>query len=169
MSEELRSVLIGTAGLSVALALAAALSVIRRPREWADVRRYVIPVAVLTIVVHALHAAEEFLTGFHRRFPATFDLAPWSPEFFLSFNIVWIAIWLAGVWGLSARRRSGFLPVWFLAVAGAVNGIAHPLLAVGSGGYFQGLATAPFLGVAAAVLLRRLVFATGAAPLGVSR
>ena len=39
------------------------------------------------------------------------------------------------------------LAAWFLAIAGMFNGIAHPLLALASGGYFPGLVSSPFIAV----------------------
>jgi hypothetical protein len=50
--------------------------------------------------------------------------------------------------------------MWFLALAMMMNGIAHPLVAVWTGGYFSGLVTSPFVGVAGLWLWRRLVAAT---------
>lgn len=159
MSEELRSVLVGAAGLTVALTVAAALTVVRHPKAWADVRP-IVPVAILTIAIQAAHATEEFVTGFHVRFPATLGVAAWSPEFFVWFNVVCLALWIGCLWPLAARWRVAFLPLWFLGLAGTVNGLAHPLLAVNAGGYFPGLATSPLVGLTGVALLRRLASAT---------
>jgi len=49
-----------------------------------------------------------------------------------------------------------------LAIAGAANGVAHPLMSVAVGGYFPGLATSPLIGVLGVVLLRRLLAVTQA-------
>ena len=37
--------------------------------------------------------------------------------------------------------------VWFLAIASALNGIAHPVLSMMGGGYFPGLLTSPLVGI----------------------
>jgi len=46
--------------------------------------------------------------------------------------------------------------IWFLAIASAVNGVAHPVLSLVSGGYFPGLWSSPLVGVAGVFLLRAL-------------
>jgi hypothetical protein len=60
--------------------------------------------------------------------------------------------------------RSGvrllMFPLWFLAIAMMVNGVAHPLLGLDARGYFPGLATAPALGVVGAMLWMRLLSLT---------
>ena len=43
------------------------------------------------------------------------------------------------VLGLAERQRAALFPFWLLGIAGAANGIAHPLLSVIAGGYFPGL------------------------------
>ena len=81
-------------------------------------------------------------------------------SFFLLFNVTWLAIWVASVPGLRSGRPAAFFAAWFLAIADLFNGIAHPLLAVASGGYFPGLVTSPFIAAAAALLWIRLRRAT---------
>jgi hypothetical protein len=51
-------------------------------------------------------------------------------------------------------------PLWFLGIACALNGLAHPLLALRSGGYFPGLITSPLVGVAGVLLLWRTLRVT---------
>jgi hypothetical protein len=46
-------------------------------------------------------------------------------------------------------------PVWFFAIASIANGIAHPVLAVGVGGYFTGLIHSPVVGVLGVFFLSR--------------
>jgi hypothetical protein len=101
------------------------------------------------------------VTGFPQRFPALLGLAPWSTAFFVSFNMFWIAIWSCSCWGATAGWRVALFPLWFLAVAGLANGVAHPLLSVRAAGYFPGLFTSPVVGVAGFLLVRQLVLATG--------
>lgn len=67
-------------------------------------------------------------------------------------------IWLLAIWAARTGRATLFAAIvlWFLAIAAIGNAIAHPLLAVLAGGYFPGLVTSPFLGLAGLFLARRL-------------
>ena len=58
---------------------------------------------------------------------------PWSNLFFISFNVGWIMICSLTIAFLRDQMRILWFPLWFLAVAAVMNGIAHPLLAVASG------------------------------------
>ena len=44
--------------------------------------------------VFVLHVAEEFMTGFHREMPALFGFAGWSDRQFLTFNAIWLLIFV---------------------------------------------------------------------------
>lgn len=79
---------------------------------------------------------------------------------FVAFNVTWIAIWMASIPFLRLGRRPAFFAAWFIAIAGVLNGIAHPMMAIASGGYFPGLVTSPIIGVAGVVLWQRLLRAT---------
>jgi len=114
----------------------------------------------LATAVQSVHFAEEWATGFHVRFPALFGLEPMPMLFFVVFNLVWIAIWIASIPLLRSARKLAFFTAWFLAIAGMLNGVAHPLMSVASGGYFPGLATSPFIGLVSIHLWRRLQGAT---------
>jgi hypothetical protein len=85
-------------------------------------------------------------------------LVPWPDSFFVIFNATWLCTWALTAAAILAGRSSRLVatPVWFLAFGAIANGIAHPLLSLAAGGYFPGLFTAPVLGVAGLVLLRRL-------------
>jgi hypothetical protein len=157
MSDQLRSILLGTAGLSVAAAIALLLTLVRGGMEASGPElRLAVRLAFVTTLVQAGHFAEELATGFHWRFPELLGLSPWSLRFFVSFNLVWLAVWGLSLWGLAERRRSALFPFWFLGIAGVVNGLAHPALSLRTGGYFPGLVTSPLMGVAGIVLLRQL-------------
>jgi hypothetical protein len=54
------------------------------------------------------------------------------------------------------RRRAALFPLWFLAIGGVANGLAHPSFSLRTGGYFPGLVTSPLVGFASLLLLRRL-------------
>ena len=114
----------------------------------------------IATAIQGVHFVEELTTGFHTRFPALLGLDPMPLSFFVSFNLMWIAIWIISVPLLRLRRRAAFFAAWFLAIAGVLNGAAHPMMALASGGYFPGLITSPLIGIAGVVLLQRLQRAT---------
>jgi len=161
MTASLRSVLVGTSALTVALGVALALSFTRSPRsDAARARGPLVPLVLLAIGIQALHFGEELLTGFRSRFPETLGLAPWPSSFFVIFNLAWLAIWLASSAGLRRGVRAAFFPIWFLAIAMTANGPAHVLLALDAGGYFPGLLSAPVEAAVGVILLTRLAAAT---------
>jgi hypothetical protein len=161
MSEAVRSVLLGTAGLSAAAAAAMFLTVTRRLRDRRTSElRSAVRLGGITVLLQAAHFAEECATGFQRRFPDLFGLPPWSARFFITFNLSWLAIWGLGLWGLAVRWQPALFPLWFLGIAGVANGVVHPLLSARTGGYFPGLFTSLLLGVAGILLLRRLLRVT---------
>jgi hypothetical protein len=149
----------GPAFLAIILAVAALIAFQRR-RLAPDAAR-VAPAAALAIGIQALHVAEEFWGGFHVRVPALLGLQPWSPAFFLSFNLAWLGIWaFALAWTSAAGPRVLSMAVlWFLALASVGNGIWHPLLALATGGYFPGLLTSLLTLPAGLLLARRLLAA----------
>ena len=157
MSDTLRSILTGTAGLDVAAAVALILTLRRPPRM---TRSNFLVLGWITVGIQALHFIEESLTGFDVRFPPLLGLRPWPFAFFLWFNLAWLGIWTAAL--LTVRRtRAALFPLWFLAIAAIANGLAHPLASLGTRAYFPGLVTAPLLGVAGVLLFTRLVAFTG--------
>lgn len=110
--------------------------------------------------VQSVHFLEEMATGFPERLGALLGLPAMPLSFFVVFNVTWIGIWVASVPGLRSARSAAFFAAWFLAIAGMLNGVAHPLLALAAGGYFPGLVTSPFIGGAGYWLWRRLQGAT---------
>jgi hypothetical protein len=161
VSEALRSILFGTAGLGVAAALAVLLAWTRGPiRAGAAELRAAAWVASVAVVVQLAHFAEELATGFPRRFPEQLGLAPWPLGFFVAFNLFWLAAWAWSARALPARSRLAVAALWFLAIAGMVNAVAHPVLSLRAGGYFPGLVTSPLVGVAGFALARRLAAIT---------
>ena len=110
----------------------------------------------LATLVQTAHFAEEWATNFHARFPELFGLKPMPLSFFVVFNLAWIAIWIVSVPLLRTARKPALFAAWFLAIAGMLNGVAHPLIAVVSGGYFPGLISSPFIGFVSIYLWQRL-------------
>jgi hypothetical protein len=161
VSDEVRSILVGTAGLTMAALAAAALTVGRGTVTAGDAHvRAAARLAAIVVLAQAAHFVEELGTGFHRRFPAQLGLVEWSTGFFVWFNVAWLVAWALAARGLIERRRLALFPLWFLGIAGVANGIAHPALSLRTGGYFPGLVTSPLVGVGGAILLRRLVLLT---------
>jgi hypothetical protein len=161
MSEEVRSVLVGTLGLDVAALLAFLLTLLRghagTSRRDLDATARVASVALL---LQAAHFGEELATGFHGRFPEMLGLAPWPLTFFVGFNLFWLAAWGLAIRGLGRNSTAALFALWFLSIGCVANGIAHPLLALRVAGYFPGLLTSPFAGLAGILLFRRLLGTT---------
>lgn len=114
----------------------------------------------ITTAIQSVHFLEEWASGFHVRFPALLGLDPMPLAFFVPFNLAWIAVWIVAVPFLRRGSPPAFFAAWFIAIAGMLNGIAHPMMAMGAGGYFPGLVTSPVIGIAGVVLWRRLREAT---------
>jgi len=114
----------------------------------------------VALACQGLHFVEEAATGFPERFGPLLGVAEMPLGFFLWFNVVWLAIWIASVWGVRSAMGWAVFAAWFLGIAGALNGIAHPALAIVAGGYFPGLISAPIVGAASAWLLVRLARAS---------
>lgn len=143
------------------LAALAAFSMSRlSPPENLVERHAAVRMLALATGIQGIHFAEEAVTGFNEQFPALFGQPPIPIAVFVGFNLIWLGIWAASVAGLRSARPTAFFAAWFLAIAGILNGIAHPLLAVTVGGYFPGLLSSPVIGVAGIYLWRRLGRAT---------
>ncbi|MCP5051508.1 MAG: hypothetical protein GY940_30350, partial [bacterium] len=123
MSESVRSMLLGPSGLYVIAAIALIPTVSRRVRKL-DTALYdrFIHLFLVGISCQCLHFVEEFVTGFHHRFPVLLGLAPWSSEFFVTLNLAWIALWVVSPIGLRKNFQPAFFPVWFLTFAMIANG-----------------------------------------------
>jgi hypothetical protein len=116
----------------------------------------------VALVIFSVHACEEFLTGFQRRFPALVG-DRWTDAQFLVFNAAWFTTFVFAGWGLRRRRPLAVLIVLFFALGGGVgNGIGHLLLVAAQGGYFPGAWTAPLCLIVGILLLRQLFSATTA-------
>ena len=161
MTEELRSILLGTAGLSAGAVIALLLTLARgRPQACQTQLRAAVRLGLVALLFQTAHFAEELATGFHRRFPELLGLTPWSERFFVGFNLFWLAIWTLSLWGLAARRWTAMFPLWFLGIGAVANGVAHPAFSARTAGYFPGLVTSPLVGIAGVLLLRQLFAAT---------
>ena len=146
-------------GLAAFAALLLALNLPSPPEQVAE-RLAAARALAVAVGIQSVHFAEELATGFHERLGALLGLPGIPISIFIVFNLTWLGIWVASVPGLRSARTAAFFAAWFLAIAGIINGIAHPLLAVADGRYFPGLVSSPFIGVASVWLLLRLHAAT---------
>jgi hypothetical protein len=157
MSDNVRSMVFGPSVLYGVALIALVLTIARRPvRDSAEAIDGIVRLYLIGIAFQCLHFTEEFVTGFYVRVPPFLGFVPWSPEFFVTFNLSWIALWLIGAVGIKKGIRIAFFPVWFFAIGMVGNAIWHPLLCFATGGYFPGLFTSPFAGVVGVMLLTRL-------------
>jgi hypothetical protein len=165
MSENVRSMVFGPSVLYGVALIALALTILRRPvKDSAQTIDAIVRLYLIGIAFQCLHFTEEFVTGFYVRIPPFLGFVPWSPEFFVMFNLSWIALWLICAVGIKKGIRIAFFPVWFFAIGMVGNAIWHPLLCLATAGYFPGLFTSPFAGVVGAMLLSRLWKVTSAHP-----
>lgn len=153
------SVLLGTSGLTLAAIVALVLAC-SRPGVVGERAAKVRRIAVISVGVQAAHFSEECLQQFYVGFPAQLGLAPWSKGFFVSFNVVWLVLWLLAIASLTRFPRLATFPLWFLAIGSVANGVVHPLLSLAVGGYFPGLWSSPVVGIFGAVLASTLASAT---------
>jgi hypothetical protein len=113
------------------------------------------------ILAQAAHSIEEYVFRlFDVLAPARFISGLLSSDLARGFAIANIALVLFGVWCYVARVRHG-LPsartlAWFWALLELGNGIGHSAFALARGGYFPGVATAPFLLGISVYLIARL-------------
>lgn len=118
--------------------------------------------AVLAIatILQFIHFGEELATGFRTEFPELFGLPPIPLLLFVSFNLGCLLLWTYAVLAISFADKIALGAAWFLALAGILNGIAHPLLSLATGAYFPGLYSSLPVAVACCWLLVNLIRAT---------
>ena len=157
MSEQLRSIFLGLSGIYIIAHIAIFLTVTQRATEIdKDKVSKLILLFGIGIFFQFLHSLEEYFTGFYIHWPQFLDLTPWSPHFFASFNLIWIAVWSLSIFGIRHNYRSAYFALWFFVVGMILNLIAHPLLALAVQEYFPGLITSPLVGITGLLLLRML-------------
>ena len=149
----------------VILGLAALAAVIlvrsrRSPPENVAERLAASHALALAVAIQSIHFTEEATTGFHEQLGPLLGLPGMPFSVFIAFNVMWLGIWVASIPGLRSSRAGAFFAAWFLAIAGMINGIAHPLLAIAAGAYFPGLVTSPFICIASVWLWLQLREAT---------
>jgi len=157
MSENVRSMVLVPSVLYGVAVIAVILTIVRRPaKNSAEAIDGITRLYLVGIAFQCLHFTEEFVTGFYVRAPEFLGFVPWPSEFFVIFNLSWIALWVVAAVGIKRRIRAAYFPVWFFAIGMVGNAIWHPLLCLATRGYFPGLFTSPFAGVIGVILLSRL-------------
>jgi hypothetical protein len=157
MSESARSMILGPSVLYGVAAAALVLTIVRRPaQDSSEAIDRIVRLYLVGIAFQCLHFTEEYVTRFHVRAPEFLGFVAWPSEFFVIFNLSWIALWVVAAVGIKRRIRAAFFPVWFFAIGMVGNAVWHPLLCLATGGYFPGLFTSPFAGVIGVMLLSRL-------------
>jgi hypothetical protein len=154
----IQSILIGTSGLSVGAIVALVLTIFRGPvRDDLIEGERTANLLLTGLAAQCLHCTEEFVTRFPERFPKLLSLDPWSDDFYVVFNLVWLSIWIVSAIGLKNGNRFAYFPAWFFAIGSIANGVGHPVLSVVARGYFPGLITSPLVGVLGFLLFLRLL------------
>src|SRR2546421_6239073 len=157
MSENVRSMIFGPSALYGVAIVALGLTIARKPvKDSVDAIDAIIRLYLIGIAFQCLHFTEEYVTRFYVRAPEFLGLVAWPSEFFVIFNLSWIALWLLAAVGVKRGIRVAYFPLWFFAVGMVGNAIWHPLLCLATGGYFPGLFTSPFAGIIGVLLLSRL-------------
>lgn len=112
------------------------------------------------VLAQAAHSVEEYVFRLYDVLaPARYVSSLIGIDRQIGFIVANAALVLFGLWCWNRTRRTGRTALaWFWALIEIANGLAHVGLAVAAGGYFPGLATAPFLiglGLWLAVSLRK--------------
>lgn len=102
------------------------------------------------ILAQTAHSIEEYAFRLYDVLaPARFVAGLFSSDLARGFAIANALLVAFGAWCYVARVRVGAPSAralaWFWGLLELGNGIGHTALAVGAGGYFPGVATAPFL------------------------
>ncbi|NND71551.1 MAG: HXXEE domain-containing protein [Rhodothermales bacterium] len=119
-------------------------------------RKRAATILIFMIVVQTVHFLEELRTGFHTAFGPVFGQPEMPLPVFVAFNVLCIVIFIAAVPGLISGSKFAFAAAWFLSIAGVLNGVAHPMLALATGGYFPGLFTSTLVFIVGLLLILRL-------------
>src|SRR5947207_12200600 len=157
MSESARSMILGPSVLYGVAAVALVLTIVRRPaKNSAGAIDSIVRLYLIGIAFQCLHFTEEYVTCFYVRALEFLGFVAWPSEFFVIFNLVWIALWLLAAVGVKGGIRVAYFPLWFFAVGIVGNALWHPLLCFATGGYFAGVFTSRFAETIGVILLSPL-------------
>lgn len=150
-------VIMGRATIPLVVTLAVCYAVWARRSDWSPAKS-IIGVYAVALVVQITHMLEEYRGGFYRLFPPVFGAEPWSATRFLTFNLVWLIVFIIAGLGLMRGRRGAYLLALFLALGGGVlNGLGHLALSIRQGGYFPGAYTGGLALIIGSILAFRLL------------
>ncbi|PYJ85190.1 MAG: hypothetical protein DME70_09980, partial [Verrucomicrobia bacterium] len=100
MNESVRSMVLGPSVLYGVAVIALVFTIVRRPTEdSAEAIDGITRLYLIGIAFQCLHFTEEFVTGFYVRAPEFLGFVPWPSEFFVIFNLSWIALWVVAAVG----------------------------------------------------------------------
>ena len=118
-----------------------------------------IPVFITLLAVQFLHFAEEYLTGFHTRFPVLYGGTPYSPDLFVAFNMAaYFVFTVTCLLAFLKRRWFLLMPALFFIIYGAIgNAISHSWWSLSERSYFPGLVTAQAYWVLGPMVLYKLL------------
>ena len=121
------------------------------------------------VMTQGAHSLEEFFFGLYEVFsPAASASRLVSDNAALGFAILNSLFFAFGVWCYVCRvrpdRPSALYWMWPWVLVSLGNGVVHPTMAAVRGGYFPGVATAPFLFVLAVFIARDLMRASRSSP-----
>jgi hypothetical protein len=101
MNENLRSILIGTSGLSAATFVALLLTILRRPVVGdGAVRERTARLFLIGLAARCLLLWRSPLRDFRNEFPPLLGLPAWRHDFFVVFNLTWLSVWILSAVGL---------------------------------------------------------------------
>jgi hypothetical protein len=113
---------------------------------------------LVALAVQFVHFAEEYVTGFYRRWPVEiFRTRPYDLNTFVLINMVSNAIFVLPLIAIERRVRTPMHIAWFFTLMGAIgNAVQHPIYAFKVRGYFPGLYTSTIYWVLGPMLFRAL-------------
>jgi hypothetical protein len=118
-----------------------------------------LPIYFSLLAWQFMHFAEEYLTGFYSRFPSLYGAEPFSPELFVSFNMVSYALFVvACLLVFSKNLKFLLIPVLFFVAYGAIgNAISHTWWVILQKSYFPGFYTALAYWIIGPLALAKLI------------
>lgn len=117
---------------------------------------------LLLVAIQACHSVEEYCFALYDRLASARAISlAISADPATGFLIANLALILLGLtcWAIPMRRdlRTARALAWIWALLEFANGIGHVAFALNAGGYFPGVATAPFQILVASLLIVRLL------------
>lgn len=118
-----------------------------------------LPLYLFALAIQMLHFAEEYVMGFNEALPALFGSDPYPLTYWVVFNMVVYAFFIAGAIIIFMEWGAFYLvPIFFVLMAVIANAVGHIALSIYSGGYFPGLYTAMAYVLVGPLLLRKLFY-----------